>query len=302
MKRKIDIIDYLTAKGLFNFLPDELYLKMRFRKKLHRSLNLNNPLTFNEKIQWLKLYDRKAEYTQMVDKYEAKAWAAKRIGNDYIVPTLGIWDRFDAIDFEQLPEQFVLKCTHDSGGSVICRSKSTFDQNAARKKLEKALKTNYYLHGREWPYKHVKPRLLAEQYLEDPSSKQSTQGITDYKFYCFSGKPKFLYLSQGLEDHASARISFVDLNWQFSPYRRSDYPPFDQLPPKPACFDEMVALAERLSEGLAFLRVDLYQIDGRVFFSELTFSPCSGLMPFENPEHDAQIGRMLTLATHYEQI
>ena len=285
---------YLLDTQLGRVLPDKTYLKLKYRFAMKTKLNLKDPKTFNEKIQWLKLYERKPEYTTMVDKYAVKKYVSDIIGEEYIIPNLGVWDSFDEIDFDSLPDKFVLKCTHDSGGLVICRNKASLNREEARIKIERSLKRNYYWSGREWPYKDVKPRIIAEQYMEDTNAS----GLTDYKFYCFNGKPKFLYVSQGLENHETAQISFLTMDWNFAPYRRSDYKPFDKLPPKPQMFETMIELAERLSQGHSFLRVDLYQIGNRIYFSELTFSPCSGLMPFENPEHNLEIGNMLKLSSN----
>ena len=183
MKRitKRNIIDYLDSRGFFKFMSDEAYLKFMYKLKMKRKLNLSDPQTFNEKLQWLKIYDRKPEYTTMVDKYEAKKYVADIIGEEYIIPTLGVWDRFEDIDFDELPDQFVLKCTHDSGGLVICRDKSKLDLKAAKKKINKSLKRNYYWIGREWPYKNVRPRIIAEKFMTDPTSDD----LQDYKFFFF---------------------------------------------------------------------------------------------------------------------
>ena len=192
-----DLVRIAKNHKLLNCLPDSAYLKLVYRQSVGKKLNLKNPQTFNEKLQWLKLYDRRPEYTRMVDKYEAKRYVAERIGEEYIIPTFGVWDRFDDIDFERLPNQFVLKCTHDSGGLVVCRDKSRLDFQVARKKIEKSLKTNYYLHSREWPYKNVKPRIIAEQYMED----ESTEGLLvlmDYKFYLRPAPTLTLHLGEGI--------------------------------------------------------------------------------------------------------
>lgn len=168
------VVNVLAARGVLNFLPDEQYLKLRYWAAFGRKLDLENPSRFTEKLQWLKLHDRKPEYSRMVDKYEAKQYVADKIGEEYIIPTLGVWDSFDEIDFESLPDKFVLKCTHDSGGLVICKDKKSLDKDKARTKIEKSLKNNYYLWGREWPYKNVKPRIIAEQFMVD--SKTEDQG------------------------------------------------------------------------------------------------------------------------------
>ena len=283
------VIRRLCTKHFFDFLSDRAYIKLFYFAHMGKKLNIDSPQTFNEKLQWLKLHDRKPIYTTMVDKYAAKKYVAGIIGDEYIIPTFGVWDRFDDIDFDSLPEKFVLKCTHDSGGLVICRDKSKLDLVGAKKKIQKSLKRNYYLTGREWPYKDVKPRILAEKYIEN------LNGLIDYKFYCFDGKPEFLYISQGLEDHSTARISFLTLDWQFATFQRGDYRPFEELPKKPVCFEKMIEIAKMLSNGHAFLRVDLYEIDGHVFFSELTFSPCSGCMEFKPEEWDRKTGELLHL-------
>lgn len=278
-------------KKATNILPDRLFIRLEYFRNLGYFPNLKHPKTFNEKLQWLKLYDRKPEYTGMVDKYEAKRYVAERIGREYIIPTLGVWDSFDQIDFDSLPNQFVLKCTHDSGGLVICRDKTKLDVESARKKITNSLKRNYFWQSREWAYKDVKPRIIAEQYLEDAENKQ----LLDYKFYCFNGKPEFLYLSKGLEDHATASISFFDFDFKEMPFHRSDFKQFSESPKKPEKFEKMVQLAEELSRDIPFLRVDLYQVNGKIYFSELTFVPCAGMMPFEPVSADNEIGKLLKL-------
>lgn len=286
------LAEWLAQKKITHLVPDKLFLKCQYRAYLGKKLDLKNPKGFNEKLQWIKLYDRNPTYCNMVDKYESKKVVAQKLGEEYIIPTLGVWDHFEEIDFDSLPEQFVLKCTHDSGSIVICRNRETFDVEAARMKLQQKLKKNLFWHAREWPYKNVKPRILAEQYMEDTEAKE----LVDYKFYCFGGQPRFLYVSSGLANHTTATMSFLTLDWQFAPYERSDYKPLKELPKKPVNFDQMVEFAKILSEGIDFLRVDLYEINDKVYFSELTFSPAAGFMPFKNPEHDIEVGQMLKLS------
>ncbi len=276
---------------LFAFIPDKQYLKLMYRIRIGKKLNLKNPQTFNEKLQWLKLYDRKWEYTMMVDKCEVKEYIADKIGKEYIIPTLGVWNSFDEIDFDKLPNQFVLKCTHDSGGLVICRDKKNLDMTATRKKIEKSRKSNFYWVGREWPYKNVKPRIIAEQYMEDSNDHE----LRDYKVYCFNGKAKFLYLSKGLENHATARINYVNLDWTPAEFRRSDYKEFEELPPKPEHLDNIIKLAEKLAQNHNFIRADFYEINKKVYFGELTFFPGNGFTPFTSNEDDLRMGQMLDL-------
>lgn len=197
------------SSGFYDGMDDETFLKMAYKRKFGKELDLNNPVTFNEKLQWLKLNDQKPEYTEMVDKFLAKKYVASIIGQEHIIPTLGVWSHFDDIDFDELPTQFVLKCTHDSGGLVVCKDKNNLNKKAAKKKIENSMKTNYYKGGREWPYKNVKPQIIAEEYMEDISGN----GLTDYKFYCFNGDPKYLYVSNGMDNHETARLSFLTMNW-----------------------------------------------------------------------------------------
>ena len=272
-------------------MSDEQYLKFIYRFAVGHKLDIDNPKSFNEKLQWLKIHDKNPLYTTMVDKYEVKEYVADKIGSEYIIPTLGVWNSFDEIDFDSLPEQFVLKCTHDSGGLVICRNKQELDKEQARKKINKCLKQNFYWVGREWAYKNVQPRIIAEQYMED----KSNASMIDYKFYCFNGKPKFLYVSQGLENHSTARISYVTLNWEIAPYKRTDYSNFEKLPPRPKTFDKMVKFAEILSHDIPFSRIDFYEINGNLYFGEITFFPGSGLSPFEPEEWNEKIGSWLDL-------
>lgn len=286
------VVDNLTRKQMLNWMPDKAFLKLRYRTFFHKKLNLKDPKTFNEKLQWIKLYDRKPEYIEMVDKLAVKDYVAQRLGEEYIVPTLGAWDRVEDIDFDALPEQFVLKCNHDSGSVVICRDRKSFDFAKAKEKLQRKLASDLFWYGREWPYKNVKPCIMAEAYMEDENQKA---GLTDYKFYCFDGEPKFLYVSKGLENHATASISFLHMDWTMAPFRRMDYAPLDAAPEKPKHYDQMVEFARQLSRGIPFLRVDFYEIHGKLYFSELTFFPSSGFTPFVPEEWDEIIGGWFTL-------
>ena len=286
----IKIINRLAAKNIIK-ISDETYLKLLYKERMGKKINLDNPKTFNEKLNWLKLNDRKNIYTTMVDKYEAKKYVSNLRGEEYIIPTIGKWDKFDEINIDKLPEKFVLKCTHDSGGLSICRSKEKFNIEEARSKINKSLKKNYYYSSREWPYKNVRPRIIAEPYLENHKGK----GLIDYKFFCFNGVPKFLYISEGLENHENASISFLDMDFHRANFKRKDYKEYEIIPKKPINFEKMKELAKILSNGIPFLRVDFYEIKGKVFFSELTFYPCSGFIPFEPEEYDTFIGNMLIL-------
>ena len=277
--------------GFYNNLTDEEYLKRKYKARMGCNLDLENPKTFNEKLQWLKIHDRKPIYTTMVDKYEVKRYVADLIGEEYIIPTLSVWEHFDDIDFDKLPEQFVLKCTHDSGGLVICRDKNKFDKKAAKKKIEKCLKRNYYYQGREWPYKNVKPRILAEKYMED----NTTQELRDYKFFCFNGEVKALYIaSERQKSNIETKFDFFDTDFNHLDIKNG-HPNALVTPRKPVNFNKMKELSSKLSIGIPHLRVDFYEVDNKIYFGELTFSHMSGLMPFEPEEWDRVFGDWILL-------
>ena len=283
-------IERANDKGLFRWLADKPCLRLIYWARTGKCLDLKNPRTFNEKLQWLKLYDRKPEYITMVDKYEAKAYIAQRIGREYIIPTLGIWDRFEDIDFEALPDQFVLKCTHDSGGLVIVRDKAKLDKDAAKAKIGKSLKQNYYLHGREWPYKDVKPRIIAEEYMEDTAN----DALTDYKFFCFHGVPKLMYISKDRGNEP--RTDFFDMDFNHLPIEVRD-PNAEIMPEKPKQFEQMRKIAGQLSEGIPHLRVDFYLINERIYIGELTFFHMSGFTQIKPAEWNEKMGSWITLPT-----
>jgi hypothetical protein len=266
---------------------DKLYVQIDYFLYMGKRLRLNPPVTFNEKLQWLKLYANKEEYTQMVDKYEVKKYIADIIGEEYVIPTLGVWERFEDIDFEQLPNQFVLKCTHDSGGLVICKDKSQMDMNAARKKLNKCLARNYYYQTREMPYKNVKPRIIAEKYMVDESGTE----LKDYKFFCFNGKVKCLFIL--VDRFINTRLNFFDRNFKLLPFERG-YPNTHKTIEKPLNYDKMVELAEFLSKEIPFVRIDFYNINGQIYFGEFTFTPGNGVEPFVPDAWDKKVGEWIT--------
>lgn len=271
-------------------LPTEWYLKTRFELQAGYPLNLDNPQTFNEKLQWLKLHDHRHEYTQMVDKQDAKKYVAEKIGEEHIIPTLEIYDSFDEIVFEKLPCQFVLKCTHDSGGLAICKDKSSFNVIDAKRRIERSLKKNFYWEGREWPYKNVKPRIIAEKYMVDESGSE----LKDYKFFCFDGEPKFFKIdfNRYVDHHAN----YYSIDGELLPFDEVVCPRDEKANlKKPKNFEQMVELAAKLADGIPFVRVDLYNINGAVFFGELTFYPASGMGEYSPHEWDKRIGNMLKL-------
>lgn len=276
-------------KYTMRIVPDKAYIQMYYFAHFKRFCNLRNPETYNEKLNWLKLHDRNEEYTKLVDKYEVKEYIASIIGEDYIIPTLGVWNHFDDIDFEKLPNQFVLKCTHDSEGLVIVKDKSKLDKVAAKEKIEAALKQNFYYIGREWPYKNVKPRIIAEKYMEDHVDGE----LRDYKFFCFDGQPKAMFIAS---DRASDHVKFDYFDLEFNHLDiKQKYPHAQNTLRKPETFDKMIEFSKILSKGFPHVRVDFYEVDGRLYFGELTFYHFSGFMPFEPSKWDKTFGDWIHL-------
>lgn len=270
-----------------DLIPDALYLKHKFRHVMGYPLNLAEPKTFNEKLQWLKLHDHRPEYTTMVDKYAAKQYVADRIGPEYIIPTLGVWEHFDEIDFDALPDQFVLKCTHDSGGLVICRDKSQLDMEAARAKIEQSLETNFYYMGREWPYKNVPPRVIAEQYMADD--------LRDFKLFCFDGVPRMTLVCSERFSEGGLKEDFYDEAWNHLNLKRPGHRNAILPIERPKQYALMKRLAGKLSETIPFSRIDFYEINERVYFGEVTFYPASGFEGFAPASWDSELGTWLTL-------
>ena len=278
---------------LYSLLSDEKYLKKKFKNRLGYELNLNSPSTFNEKLQWLKIHDRNPLYHTLVDKIKVKEYVSAKIGEEYIIPTYGIWNKVEEIDWKTLPDSFVLKVSHDSGGVFICKDKNKVDLNNIASIINEHLRRDYYLSCREWPYKNLERKVLAEQLLVD--NRSDNGDLIDYKFYCFNGCPTYLYVSQGLSNHSTAKISFLDLDWNLAPFGRDDYDSFVIPPEKPPCLQEMIDIASTLANGMPFVRVDLYNVNNKIYFSELTLYPCSGMMPFSPPEYDKALGDLLDL-------
>ncbi|WP_209510531.1 ATP-grasp fold amidoligase family protein [Sedimentibacter acidaminivorans] len=271
-------------------LPDILYLELMFYHRIKSKLNLKNPRSFNEKLQWLKLYDRNPVYTNLVDKYEVRKYISKTIGEEYLIPLIGVWDKFDAIDFSKLPNHFVLKCTHDSGGIIICKDKSKLDIEAAKKKINKSLKRNYYYLGREWPYKNVKPRIICEKYMVDESGIE----LKDYKFMCFNGKVRCSFVCLNRNSQSGLNVDFYDMDWNPMSFERH-YPSSGTTIPRPINFDKMIDFAEKLSKNIPFVRVDFYETNGHLYFGELTFHPGSGFEEFTPELYDYLLGSWIKL-------
>lgn len=268
---------------------DKKYLEMLYKHCVGKKLNLNPPVTFNEKMQWLKLYNRNPEYTMMVDKYEVKKYVAAVIGEQHVIPTLGVWDHFDEIDFDSLPNQFVLKCTHDSGGLIICKDKSKLNKKEAKRKIEHCLGRNYFYNTREWPYKNVKPRIIAERYMEDESGFE----LKDYKVQNFNGQPKMIQVDFGrFKEH---KRNLYTTDWGY--IKGSILYPTDEshIIDRPKCLDTLLTLASKLSKGIPYVRTDFYIIEDQVYFGELTFQHGSGFEEMNPEELNLKMGNWLKL-------
>lgn len=278
-------------KNATRILSDKAFISLRYRMRFGKFPNLTDPKTFNEKLQWLKLNDRSPEYSTMVDKFEVKKYVSSKIGSEYIIPTLGVWDKFEDIDFSSLPDKFVLKCTHDSGGLSICNDKSSFDYKSAKAKINRSLKTNYYYFGREWPYKAVKPRIIAEKFMQD----ECYENLPVYKFFCFHGEPKIIQTIQN-DKQPSETIDYFDTDWNLLDLRQN-YPNSETPLSKPQKLDCMLKLAKILSNDKNFIRVDLYVINDKIYFSEFTFFSDSGFAKFQPDYWDKALGDLIKLPT-----
>lgn len=281
-----DLMKALGKHGFLHWMPDKQYLKVVYRSHTKRKLNLKNPTRYTEKLQWLKLYDRNPLYTTLVDKYAVRDYIAKRIGDEHLVPFYGIYENFDVIDWESLPQSFIMKCTHGSGFNMICIDKDSFDRGAARKQFAKWLATNYYWATREWPYKQIKPRIIVEQLLDPPP--------VDYKFYCFHGEPQYCriqFIEQGEKYQHFLDMDFHDTGAKSSGYPR--HPTY--IPAKSRYYNQMVELARVLSEGIIHVRIDFLVTDATFYVGEFTFYTASGYSHFTPPSFDETLGDLLKL-------
>lgn len=276
-------------KYALRFLPDKMYIKLYYFMQFKKKCNLNNPKTYNEKLNWLKLHDRNPNYVKMVDKCDVKEYVASIIGEEYIIPTLGVWNKFDEIDFDKLPAQFVLKCTHDSEGVVIVKDKNNFNKKEAKKKIEKAMKYNFFYIGREWPYKDIKPRIIAEKYMEDHIDGE----LRDYKFFCFEGVPRAMFIAT---DRSKGETKFDYFDLEFNHLDIRQHYPNSKIPiRKPENFEKMIELSKKLSRTLKHVRIDFYEVDGKLYFGEITFYHFSGFQPFAPEKWDKIFGDYLNI-------
>lgn len=273
--------------ALAKIMSDESYIRMIFKKSIGKRCNLEKPKTFNEKLNWMKLKLRNPYYSLLADKYEVKEIVKNIIGEEYVVPNYGVWNSFDEIDFDSLPERFVLKATHDSGGATICKDKKTFDMRSAKIKFDHDLKVTYFYRTGEWVYKSVKHRIIADMLLDDNSGHE----LQDYKFWCFNGKPKIMYITN---KGKNIYENFYDMEFNPSPINHGfprKVPEYD----KPKNFDLMKELAEKLSKGIPFVRIDFFNIEGKVYFGEYTFYDWAGLRPFADEKWDMLLGSWIKL-------
>lgn len=278
-------------RGHLRFLNDKNYIKLMFWCKFGKKLDLQNPQSFDEKIQWLKLYDRNPKFTELVDKYKVKDYVSKIIGEQYIIPTLGIWEDFEDIPFDKLPNQFVLKCTHDSGGVVFCKDKTTFDIKKAKKIINKSLKRNYYWVGREWPYKNVLPKIIAEPLMTDESGTE----LKDYKVFNFNGQPKVIQVDFGR--FVCHKRNLYDTKWNYIPAEILYPTDANMKIPKPESLTELLTLAKKLSKDFIHVRTDFYIINNKIYFGELTFLHGAGYESFRPEKFGQLMGKWLHLPT-----
>lgn len=279
-----------AKKGRLNWMPDKLYLSLMFRYYMGYWMDWKHPKTFNEKLQWLKIYNRNPLYTKLVDKYEVRDYIAKTIGEEFLIPLLGVWDKFEDIDFDKLPNRFVLKCTHDSGSYIICKDKNSFPFQEAKKKLGTAIKKNFFYTAREWPYKNTFPQIIAEKYIED-----SNGVLLDYKFFCFHGNVNSVMICLDRHIH-DTKFYFFNRNWELQKLNiRGKNAPEGFTIPKPSRINEMFSIAEKLSKDIPFVRVDLFECNGNIYFGEMTFFPDGGFDANLLPETDAHFGELINL-------
>ena len=290
IKKPRHIFIGLSRRNLLDWMPDEMYLKIVYFLTFKKKLDLQNPKTYNEKLQWIKLYDRNPKYVDLVDKYKVKKIIAEMIGEEYIIPTIGVWERAEDIDFNTLPEKFVLKCNHDSGGIVICKDKKALDKEGAVKKLSNCLKHNGFWYGREWPYKNVKPCIIAEHYMED----SITHDLRDYKFFAFSGEVKAMFVASDRFKEEDTKFDFFDQDFNHLNFLQG-HP--NALVPinRPKTFEKMKELAEIISANLYQSRIDFYEVNGKIYFGEITFFHYSGFTPFEPSKWDNIFGEWIHL-------
>ncbi|OLS38885.1 hypothetical protein BTR22_04330 [Alkalihalophilus pseudofirmus] len=278
---------------LSSHLSDELYLKFKYGYLMGEKLNLKNPKTYNEKLQWLKINDRRVEQMQYVDKYEVRAYISETIGEEYLIPLVGVYEQVEQIDWESLPDKCVLKCTHGCGSNVIIDDKNKLDIKSSERKLKTWMEKNWYWYGREWPYRDLKPKIICEKFLQD--------NIVDYKVMCFNGEPKLIQIHQD-RHNSDHTIDFYDINWKKTEIKRKNTPSSENILPQPKNLEEMLLLAKELSRNEIHVRVDFYEVSGRIYFGEKTYYSASGFSPFAKKANDDLLGSWIQLPNNEDQL
>lgn len=282
----------LFLKKSLRFIPDKSYIKLYYRLRVGKRLNSRDPVTLNEKLQWLKFNYRFPLQSIVSDKLLVRDYVSNKVGEEYLIPLLGVWENFGEIDFKELPDEFVLKCNHDSGGLIVCKDKKNLNLRDARKKIEKSLKSNFYYVGREYQYKNIKPMIICEQFI-------SENGLVpiDYKIYCFNGKPDVILVCKDRFRNNTHKASylFFDQNWNFLPLNKGDENISSPKIEKPINLDKMLDIAKKLSQDFVFARIDLYNINGKIYFGEITLSPNSGFDADITYETDKMFGKKLKI-------
>jgi len=277
-------------KIIKRIIPDKIFIKIIFKKRMGYKLDLKNPKSYNEKLQWLKLYDRNPEYSKLVDKYEVRKYIELVIGEEYLIPLIGVYNSYNEIDFDKLPKEFVIKATHTSGDVIIIKDKDEINHEKLKKTIEKWLKTNYFYINREWPYKNVKPRIIIEKYMVDESNIE----LKDYKFFCFNGNPKYLFIASGRNNKKELTFDYYDIKLNKLDLSQK-YPNSDKVISKINNYEKMIEISKQLSEKIPHVRVDLYNINGKIYFGELTFFHFSGMEPFKPKYWDEKFGEQIKL-------
>ena len=267
------------------------FLSKEFQQRLGRSLDLNNPKNLTEKLQWLKLFDSTPIKSRLADKYAVRSWIAEKIGDEYLIPLLGVWNSFDDINFDDLPDQFVLKCNHGAGMNIIVRDKKNFDLQNAREKINAWLAYNFAVGSLELHYARIDRKIIAEKFF----ANGDLPDLIDYKFWCFDGEPVLVQCET--DRSTDLRFDYFDMNFNHTNIERSDHKLSDhpEKIPKPKNFELMKKLAATLAEGFAFVRVDFYEIDGKVYFGEMTFIPGAGNFSYKSKGTDEYLGSLLKL-------
>jgi len=280
---------YFLVEKIGLFISDLNFLRVVYFLRTRKFLNVKNPVTFNEKLQWLKLYNRNPILSKLADKYKVRDFVAKKVGSDILIPLIGVYDSFDDIDFDKLPDKFILKCNHASGWNFVCEDKGRLDYKKMKKLFDFWLKTNYYYHGRSWEYKNIKPKIVCEKFL----SQEGTFGLDDYKFHCFNGRPVYIqYIKNRLKGRT--KETYYNTKWKFQPFNMTNCRN-TKLVDRPKNLKKMLDISKKLSKGLPYARIDLYNLDGRIYFGEVTLCPANGMDNFDPPKYEKIFGDMIDI-------